>query len=70
MHDGSQKTLEEVVEFYDKGGHRNKWLNSKIKPLNLSKQEEKDLVEFLRALTGEITWYGKDQGPAKVSLNQ
>ncbi len=24
MHDGSQKTLEEVVSFYNKGGHKNK----------------------------------------------
>ncbi len=68
MHDGSQKTLEEVVEFYNKGGHPNKWLNSKVKRLNLSKQEQQDLVEFLKALTGEITWYGKEQKPRMMSL--
>ena len=27
MHDGSQKTLEEVVEWYAKGGHPNQWLD-------------------------------------------
>jgi cytochrome c peroxidase len=59
MHDGSQKTLEEVVEFYNKGGHRNKWLSTKVKPLRLTKQEQQDLVEFLKALSGEVTWYGK-----------
>jgi cytochrome c peroxidase len=59
MHDGSQKTLEEVVSFYDKGGHKNKWLSTKIKPLKLSQQEESDLVEFLKALSGDLTWYGK-----------
>jgi cytochrome c peroxidase len=59
MHDGSQKTLEEVVAFYDKGGHKNKWLSSKVKPLRLSKQEQADLVEFLNALSGDLTWYGK-----------
>ena len=37
MHDGSQKTLEEVVAFYVKGGHKNKWLSTKVKPLKLSK---------------------------------
>ena len=60
MHDGSQKTLEEVVAFYNKGGHPNKWLSKKVKPLKLTKQEEADLVEFLKALSGEVTWYGKD----------
>jgi cytochrome c peroxidase len=59
MHDGSQKTLEEVVAFYVKGGHKNKWLSSKVKPLKLSKQEQADLVEFLNALSGDLTWYGK-----------
>jgi len=59
MHDGSQKTLEEVVAFYNKGGHPNKWLSKKVKPLKLAKQDEADLVEFLKALSGEVTWYGK-----------
>lgn len=59
MHDGSQKTLEEVVSFYNKGGHKNKWLSTKIKPLKLTKQDESDIVEFLKALSGDLTWYGK-----------
>ncbi len=53
MHDGSLKTLEEVVEFYDKGGIKNKNLDEKIKPLNLTEQDKKDLVAFLKALSGE-----------------
>ena len=59
MHDGSQKTLEEVVDFYNKGGHRNRWLSPKVKPLRLTKQEQQDLVEFLKTLSGEVTWFGK-----------
>jgi cytochrome c peroxidase len=51
MHDGSQATLEEVVEWYDKGGHPNPFLSDKIKPLNLTDQEQADLVEFMRACT-------------------
>jgi len=51
MHDGSQKTLQEVVEFYNKGGEKNPLLDGGIRPLKLTKQEEKDLVEFLKALT-------------------
>jgi cytochrome c peroxidase len=37
MHDGSLKTLEEVVEFYNKGGGANPHLDPAMKPLNLSK---------------------------------
>jgi cytochrome c peroxidase len=53
MHDGSLKTLEEVVEFYDKGGIKNKNLDENLKPLHLTAQEKKDLVAFLNALSGE-----------------
>jgi cytochrome c peroxidase len=53
MHDGSLKTLEEVVDFYDKGGRPNKNLDERMKKLNLTAVEKKDLVEFLKALSGE-----------------
>jgi cytochrome c peroxidase len=53
MHDGRFKTLEEVVEHYNKGGIKNPQLDSRMKPLNLTEQDKKDLVEFLKALSGE-----------------
>jgi cytochrome c peroxidase len=53
MHDGSLKSLDEVVEFYDKGGKPNKNLDEKIKPPGLTDGDKKDLVEFLKALNGE-----------------
>jgi cytochrome c peroxidase len=53
MHDGSLKTLDDVVEFYNKGGIPNRNLDANIKPLKLSEQEKKDLVSFLKALSGE-----------------
>jgi cytochrome c peroxidase len=53
MHDGSLNTLEEVVEHYNKGGIKNKWLHPDIRPLNLTDANKKDLVEFLKALNGE-----------------
>jgi cytochrome c peroxidase len=53
MHDGVFKTLEEVVEFYDKGGTANPNLDPRIKPLGLAPQEKTDLIAFLKALTGE-----------------
>ena len=51
MHDGSLKTLEEVVEFYDEGGVANPRLDGGIFPLKFTDQEEADLLAFLRALT-------------------
>jgi cytochrome c peroxidase len=51
MHDGSQATLKEVIEFYNKGGHRNPYLSKDIVPLKLDAEEKADLVEFMRALT-------------------
>lgn len=53
MHDGSLQTLEEVVEYYNKGGTPNKNLHSLMRPLNLTEQQKKDLVSFLKALNGE-----------------
>ncbi|MCS7167569.1 MAG: cytochrome c peroxidase [Gemmatales bacterium] len=84
MHDGSEKTLEDVINFYDRGGQANPWLDPKMrdvqaeqaylrdpknykgpevklfdgKPivplrLNLTDQEKKDLVNFLRALQSD-----------------
>lgn len=52
MHDGSLATLEEVVEWYDKGGHPNPHLSDKVRPLKLSAQDKADLVEFMKACTG------------------
>ena len=51
MHDGSVATLEEVVEWYDKGGHPNPHLSDKIKPLNLTAEEKVAIVEFMKACT-------------------
>ena len=58
FHNGGQLTLEQVVEFYNRGGDFADGLNiipgidADISPLGLSAQEETDLVDFLRnALT-------------------
>jgi cytochrome c peroxidase len=53
MHDGSLATLQDVVEFYDKGGIRNKNLDANIRPLHLSDEQKRDLVAFLKSLSGE-----------------
>ena len=48
MHDGSLKTLEDVVEHYNKGGIPNDWLDEEIYSRNLTDQEKADLVTFLK----------------------
>jgi cytochrome c peroxidase len=54
MHNGSEATLEEVVELYNQGGRvKRDTLSAEIKPLNLSSQEVADLVAFLHTLTSE-----------------
>jgi cytochrome c peroxidase len=53
MHDGSLRTLEDVVEYYDKGGNQNPHLSRGMKPLGLMAREKEDIVAFLKALSGE-----------------
>ncbi|PJD97185.1 MAG: cytochrome-c peroxidase [Parachlamydia sp.] len=53
MHDGSLATLEDVIEYYNKGGIKNKNLHPLIRPLNLSEDDKKALVSFLKSLNGE-----------------
>ncbi len=54
MHDGSIETLEEVVQVYNSGGFKNPWLDEKITRLGLTDREVADLVEFMKALTGDF----------------
>jgi cytochrome c peroxidase len=51
MHDGSLKTLWDVMDHYNKGGETNAYLDGGIEPLNLSEEEINDVVTFLFALT-------------------
>jgi cytochrome c peroxidase len=54
LHDGSARGLNDVIEFYDRGGVANQTLDARIKPLGLTNEEQQDLVEFLGALTGTL----------------
>lgn len=53
MHNGSLKSLREVVDFYVGGGNSNEHLDSRIKPLELSGKDREALIAFLESLTGE-----------------
>jgi len=55
MHDGSLVSLEDVVEYYDRGGNANPALDSELRPLKLTASEKRSLVAFLRALSGTVT---------------
>jgi len=48
MHDGSLKTLEDVVEHYDKGGIPNAQLDEEIFALKLTATEKSDLITFMK----------------------
>ena len=53
MHDGRFKTLEEVVKFYNQGGVKNPHQDNTIIPLELTDEEQQDLVAMLKSLNGE-----------------
>ena len=54
MHDGSLRTLEDVIEFYDGGGRPNPQIDPVIRPLALTATEKRQLAAFLHALTGAV----------------
>lgn len=64
MHNGSFETLEQVLEFYNKGGGAGLGLDVptqtlSAKPLNLTDKEMKDIIEFLKSLTDPYSSFAK-----------
>lgn len=58
MHNGRFQTLDEVLDFYAKGGGPGMGvptpnLDDKIRPINLTYQQRLDLIAFMNALTDE-----------------
>ncbi|HEV3164335.1 MAG TPA: cytochrome c peroxidase [Isosphaeraceae bacterium] len=52
FHDGSQASLWDVIDHYNKGaGLNNPWLDEDIQPLALTERDIDDLVAFLASLT-------------------
>ena len=54
MHNGSLKTLEDVIDHYDSGGGERPSRSALIKKLSLTAQEKSDLVAFLKTLTSDL----------------
>ncbi|MEK6681989.1 MAG: cytochrome c peroxidase [Nitrospirota bacterium] len=55
MHNGMFKTLDEVIEFYNKGGGEDRpgLKDAAMKPLNLTSSEKEAIKEFLLSLSGD-----------------
>jgi cytochrome c peroxidase len=65
FHDGSQETLWDVIDHYNKGdGMHNPYLDEDIQPLALTESEIDDLVAFMASLTSAIY---KEQGATELA---
>jgi cytochrome c peroxidase len=54
MHDGSLNSLEEVIDFYSRGGNPNPFLDPEVRPINLTEGEKADLLAFLSVQQGVV----------------
>jgi cytochrome c peroxidase len=74
MHAGQFFTLEEVIDFYDKGGGENEFTQrygtktKVLKPLNLAKDEKDALIAFLEELSGEEIKMAVPQVPPYAAM--
>ncbi len=68
MHDGSVRTLAEVIDLYDRGGIARPSRADPIQPLHLTETEKSDLLAFLRTLSGQTSW--SDDPPVPPDRNQ
>jgi len=55
MHDGSLASLDEIVDYYDRGGNKHALLDPELRPIGLTGPEKHALVAFLRSLSGTMT---------------
>ena len=64
FHDGSAATLADVLKFYVTGGKENPYRDWQLEPVSLSEEEQRDVIEFLKALTSDdarrMTARGRD----------
>ena len=56
MHNGALNSLTQVVDYYNRGGDNANHTDSLIKPLNLTSDEQKNLVSFMMALSQPLTF--------------
>jgi cytochrome c peroxidase len=63
MHDGSERSLEDVVDFYDRGGNANEFLNTKMRDYDAEKAYEISRLQKTRYNGPEVKVFGKDEKP-------
>jgi cytochrome c peroxidase len=54
MHDGSLKTLAEVIDYYDQGGRANPALDADVQKLSLTADEKRSILALLETFTGTV----------------
>ncbi|MFN0084418.1 MAG: cytochrome-c peroxidase [Blastocatellia bacterium] len=67
FHDGSARTLADVVKFYNDGGRQNINREWDLNSLSLTGEEQMDLVAFLESLTGRLPAHCCPAGVARTS---
>jgi cytochrome c peroxidase len=72
FHDGSQETLWDVLDHYNKGdGLKDPWLDEDIEPLALTENEIDDVVAFMASLTsGEYKEIGEKEWARQRALSR
>jgi cytochrome c peroxidase len=65
FHDGSAASLAEVLRYYVKGGNANALRDWELQALELTDDEQKDLIEFLKSLTSTSARTTYDAGLVK-----
>lgn len=65
MHDGRFKTIEEVVQHYNSGGHYAENVDPNVRPLHLSEKDQQDLIAFLQTLTDSAALSNQSYYPIK-----
>jgi cytochrome c peroxidase len=63
LHDGSEKTLEAVVEFYDRGGNANEFLSPKMRDVDAERAYERSRRDRTPYKGPEVTLFGPAQTP-------
>jgi cytochrome c peroxidase len=54
MHNGAFHALEDIIDFYDRGGGDVAGKSPLLQPLGLTPEDKRDLLAFLQALAGEL----------------
>jgi cytochrome c peroxidase len=64
MHDGSLATLDDVIDYYNRGGNPNAYRDPALRPLALTADEKRALIAFLESLSGKV-YEGADSRPVR-----